>query len=168
MLCISTIRELTVRTQQTTNKHVTRSSGWPGVASSTPGAAESGPPGQRATAVGAPLHHCARTAFGFRSRIAHAQLCRAHRPPLVAAFPRRLTPSLRTASWSVAISLVARAARGYRGHARRPLAAHAPRARASTSPGTADGRELGALKHGSLASGYRRWRANRGDIGRRA
>jgi hypothetical protein len=97
--------------------------------------------------VGAPLHHCARTAFGFRSRIAHAQLCRAHRPPLVAAFPRRLPPSLRTASWSVAISLVARAARGYRGHARRPLAAHAPRARASTSPGTADGRELGALKH---------------------
>ena len=37
-------------------------------------------------------------------------------------------------------SLVARAARGCRAHARRPLAAHAPRARASASPGTADGR----------------------------
>ena len=54
----------------------------------------------------------------------------------------------------------------YRAHARRQLTAQAPRARASTSPGTADGRELGALKHGSLASGYRRWRANRGDIGK--
>eukprot|EP00966_Prymnesium_polylepis_P324919 7380918-Prymnesium_polylepis.1 len=63
-----------------------------GVASSTPGAAGSGPPGQRATAVGAPLNHCARIAFGLRSRIAHAQLCRAHRPPLAAAFTRRLAP----------------------------------------------------------------------------
>ena len=52
---------------------------------------------------------------------------------------RRLTARRRASSGS-SRSLVGRASRGRRGHARHPLGAHAPRARASASPGTADGR----------------------------
>ena len=64
---------------------------------------------------------------------------------------RRLTARRRASSGS-SRSLVGRASRGRRGHARHPLGAHAPRPGASASPGAADGRSQGALKRrpGSL------------------
>ena len=80
---------------------------------------------------------------------------------------RRLAAQRRARSCS-SRSLDARDPPGRRDHARWPLGAHAPRAGASGRPGAADGRGQGALKRrpGSfLAPGYRRWRANRGDIG---
>ena len=58
---------------------------------------------------------------------------------------RRLTARRRASSGS-SRSLVGRASRGRRGHARHPLGAHAPRARASASPGTADGRSPGSAQ----------------------
>ena len=51
----------------------------------------SGPPVQRATPVttlGDPLRHCARTALGYPSRIAHMQLSCAHRTPSAAVSTR--------------------------------------------------------------------------------
>ena len=83
-----TEQTLTVRTRQTTHKRATSSPGWPGVPSSTPGAAGSGPPGQRATSMGDPLRHCARIALKCPSHIAHTQLFHAHRPPSAAESTR--------------------------------------------------------------------------------
>jgi hypothetical protein len=142
------------RHSKTTHKRATSSPGWPGVPSSTPSAAGSGPPAQRATSLGDPLRHCARTAFGHPSHIAHTQLSRAHRPPSVAASTRCPARGGEQHHSFFAISgrAVGRAARACRGHARRPLGAHAPRAGASASPGAADGRSVTALKRDQAAS----------------
>jgi len=106
----------------------------------TPGAAGSGPPGQRATSLGDPLRHCARTALTHPSHIAHTKSL-AHINHLRRR--RRLERAARRRAASASSrSLVGRAARACRYYARRPLGAHAPRAGASASPGAADGRSV--------------------------
>ena len=141
-------------------------------ASSTPGAAGC------IRSTGPAIHGSGRSSHPLRSyrvrpSIAHRRshmrcfVARIDHAPS-AAFTRRLASSSRRASLPVSILCgSARRTRGCPAHAHCPLAAHAPRARASASPGTADGRSSGSAQ--TLLSRLRLSSLEgikRGDIGR--